>query len=226
MTYQILLAEDDAQIREVIEDYFSGREDGALRVTAAQDGREGLCLWKGGSYDLVMLDILMPGMDGFALCREIRRDSDVPLLFLTARGREEDVLHGYELGCDDYILKPFSLAALYAKTLALLRRAHGMTGERVLICGSIRMELKTMHVTAGGQSVTLAPKELAILQFLLEHQNWVVTRDMLLDRVWGADFLGCDRVVDTHIKKLRRALGSAGGQIRTVISMGYQLTSE
>lgn len=224
MAYRVLLVEDDAQIREIIEDYFSAKDEGMLQIVSAQDGQEGMFMAEHDSFDLVMLDIMLPGMDGFALCRRIRSRSDVPLLFLTARGREEDVLHGYALGCDDYIVKPFSLAALYAKAVALLRRAKGMTAESILVCGSIRMELKTMHVTADGQPVMLAPKELALLQFMLEHKNWVVSRDMLLDRIWGMDFFGSDRVVDTHIKKLRRALGSAGKQIRTVVGLGYKLT--
>lgn len=224
MTYNILLVEDDAQIREIIEDYFTGKDGGALQILSAADGEEGSLLAARGGFDLVMLDIMLPGRDGFSICREIRRDSDVPLLFLTARSREEDVLHGYALGCDDYIVKPFSPAELYAKAFALLRRASGTVTSQALVCGMIRLELRTMTVTADGQPVTLAPKELALLQFLMEHKNWVVTREMLLDRIWGMDFFGSDRVVDTHIKKLRRALGSAGRQIHTVVCKGYRLT--
>ena len=224
MTYRILLVEDDAQIREIIEDCFSAGGEGMLTLVTAGDGRTGAVLAARSEFDLVMLDIMLPGTDGFTLCREIRRHSDVPVLFLTARSREEDVLHGYALGCDDYIVKPFSPAALRAKVLALLRRSKGTVTGQVLVCGAIRLELRTMSVTVGDRPVMLPPKEMALLQFLMEHKNWVVTREMLLDRIWGMDFLGSDRVVDTHIKKLRRALGSAGGQIRTVVSMGYKLT--
>ena len=222
MTYRVLLVEDDSQILEIIEDCFAAK--GGMEIVSAQDGHEGAMLAERGGFDLVILDIMLPGRDGFSLCRDIRSRSDVPILFLTARSREEDLLHGYALGCDDYIVKPFSPAALYAKALALLRRSKGLVQEQTLVCGSIRLELRTLQVTADGQLVTLAPKELALLQFLMEHKNWVVTRDMLLDRIWGMDYFGSDRVVDTHIKKLRRALGKSGKQIKTVVSKGYKLT--
>ena len=224
MLSEILLAEDDAQIREVIEDYFSDKGEGLLHLTTAENGSQALSLIKENEYDLLMLDVMMPDIDGFSLCREIRAGSDVPILFLTARAREEDVLYGYSLGCDDYIIKPFSLAALLAKVQALLKRANGTVCTQSLTCGAVCMDLKTLAVTANGSPVTLAPKEFELLRYLLEHKNWVLSRDQLLDRVWGQDYFGSDRVVDNHIKKLRRALGDAGKQIRTVITKGYQLT--
>ncbi len=224
MAYRILLVEDDRQIREVIEDYFSAAGEGNYEVISAADGDEGLSLIKSEEYDLVMLDIMLPGIDGFSLCREIRRNSIVPVLFLTARAREEDVLYGYELGCDDYIIKPFSPAELFAKVKAVLKRANGTVIEKELVCGQIRINLITLQVTAAGKSVELAPKEFALLKYLTEHKNWVISRDTLLDRIWGADYFGSDRVVDNHIKKLRKALGEAGGQVKTVITKGYKLT--
>ena len=223
MTYRILLVEDDEQICETICDYFSAKSEGICTVDTVHDGMEGLDAARSGGYDLILLDIMLPGMDGFSVCRSLRAGSDVPLLFLTARAREEDVLYGYTLGCDDYIIKPFSLAALYAKTLALLKRAKGTVLRRELVCGSITLDPFTLAVTADGKPVSLAAKEFALLQFLMEHREWVVSREQLLDRIWGSDFFGSDRVVDTHIKKLRKALGSAGKQIHTVISKGYQL---
>ncbi len=226
MTYRLLLVEDEPQICEMICDYFSAQSEGVCAIDTAQNGSEGLEAALSGGYDLILLDVMLPGLDGFSVCRSIRAKSDVPLLFLTARAREEDVLYGYTLGCDDYVIKPFSLAALYAKTLALLRRAKGTVVHRELVCGSITLDPLTLSVTADGSPVTLAAKEFALLQYLMEHQNWVVSRDQLLDRIWGSDFFGSDRVVDTHIKKLRKALGSAGKQIRTVISRGYQLTDK
>lgn len=224
MISEILLAEDDIQIREIIADYFSEKGAGMLRLTIAADGAEALGLIRENRYDLLMLDVMMPNIDGFSLCREIRAHSDVPILFLTARAREEDVLYGYSLGCDDYIIKPFSLAALLAKVQALLKRAKGTVCAQSLICGAITMDLLTMDVTANGSPVTLAPKEYELLRFLLEHKGWVLSRDQLLSRVWGTDWFGSDRVVDNHIKKLRHALGAAGKQIKTVITKGYQLT--
>lgn len=224
MISEILLAEDDAQIREVIEDYFSDKSEGQIHLTTAENGSQALALIRQNEYDLLMLDVMMPDIDGFSLCREIRAGSDVPILFLTARAREEDVLYGYSLGCDDYIIKPFSLAALLAKVQALLKRANGTVCTQSLVCGAVCMDLKTLAVTANGRHVTLAPKEFELLRYLLEHKGWVLSRDQLLDRVWGQDYFGSDRVVDNHIKKLRHALGDAGKQIRTVITKGYQIT--
>ncbi|MBQ8410620.1 MAG: response regulator transcription factor [Ruminiclostridium sp.] len=224
MTYRILLVEDDRQIREVIEDYFSAKSEGEINIVTAEDGDKGLSLINGEEFDLIMLDIMLPGIDGFSLCREIRSKSIVPVLFLTARGREEDILYGYELGCDDYIVKPFSPAELFAKVNALLKRAKGMVIEKELVCGDIRMNLITLQVTAKGKPTELAPKEFALLKYLMEHKNWVIDRDTLLNKIWGIDYFGSDRVVDNHIKKLRKALGDAGGQIKTVITKGYKLT--
>lgn len=226
MTYRLLLVEDDAQITETIVDFFSAQSEGICTIETAADGTEGLHMALSGGFDLILLDVMLPGLDGFSICRSIRAASDVPLLFLTARAREEDVLYGYTLGCDDYIIKPFSLAALYAKTLALLKHAKGTVLSRTLTCGAITLDPLTLSVTASGQPVTLPAKEFALLQYLMEHKEWVVSRDQLLDRIWGSDFFGSDRVVDTHIKKLRKALGAAGKQIRTVISRGYQLTEK
>ena len=223
MTYRILLVEDNVQICRMIADYFSAQPDNICHLDTVQNGADGLDAARSGEYDLILLDVMLPDLDGFSICRSIRAVSDIPLLFLTARAREEDVLYGYTLGCDDYVVKPFSLATLYAKVLALLKRAKGTILRSDLVCGGITLNPLTLAVTANGQPVILAAKEFALLQYLMEHKDWVVTRGQLLDRIWGSDFFGSDRVVDTHIKKLRKALGSAGQQIRTVISRGYQL---
>lgn len=223
MAYRILLVEDDSSIREVISDYFSGKDEDTALIMAA-DGGEGLELIGSGEFDLIMLDVMLPNIDGFSLCREIRSKSDVPVLFLTARAREEDVLYGYELGCDDYIVKPFSLAELYAKVQALLKRSKGMVLKKELVCGRIRLDPITLTVISDGREVELAPKEFAILKYLMEHKNWAVDRDTLLSRIWGYDYFGGDRTVDNHIKKLRKSLGSAGDQIKTVIKKGYKIT--
>ncbi len=224
LAYKVLLVEDDHSIREVIEDYFSAKSDGGIELVLAVDGNEGLSEISEGEFDLIMLDVMLPNIDGFSLCREIRRKSEVPVLFLTARAREEDILYGYELGCDDYIVKPFSLAELYAKTNVLLKRAKGMVIKRELVCGDICMDLITLRVTSDGKEVELAPKEFALLRYLMEHKNWVIDRDTLLNKVWGYDYFGGDRVVDNHIKKLRKALGNAGAQVKTVIKRGYKIT--
>ncbi len=223
MEYNILLVEDDKYIREIIEDYFSEKKDPAFIVHSAKDGDEGMEMIYEQEFDLVLLDIMLPGVDGFTICREIRRKSICPIIFLTARGREEDILYGYQLGCDDYIVKPFSLAELLAKVNAILKRAKGMVGVDALTCGSISLNPATFQVQADGVSVELPPKEFMILKYLMENQNRVVEREALLTRMWGYDFEGNERVVDNHVKKLRKALGSAGGQIKTVITKGYKL---
>ena len=220
MIPEILLAEDDEQIREAMTDFFLDKGEGILHLTTAADGAEALERMREQHFDLLILDVMMPNIDGFTLCRA---QSDVLILFLTARAREEDVLYGYSLGCDDYIIKPFSLAALFAKGQTMLRRVKGTVCNNTLECGAIRMNLLTMTVTADGCPVVLAPKEYELLRCLLENKGKVLTRNQLLDRVWGTDYFGADRVVDNHIKKLRQALGNAGKQVRTVITKGYQL---
>ncbi|MBE5942504.1 MAG: response regulator transcription factor [Lachnospiraceae bacterium] len=223
MEYNILLVEDDKYIREIIEDYFSEQNDPVFIVHSAKDGDEGMEMIYEKEFDLVLLDIMLPGVDGFTICREIRRKSICPIIFLTARGREEDILYGYQLGCDDYIVKPFSLAELLAKVNAILKRAKGMVGVDALTCGSISLNPATFQVQADGVNVELPPKEFMILKYLMERKNRVVEREVLLTRMWGYDFEGNERVVDNHVKKLRKALGSAGGQIKTVITKGYKL---
>ena len=221
----ILMIEDDLQICEVTKKYFTNK---GAAVTTVTDGKAALeiCGENLDAYSLVLLDIMLPGADGFTICRSIRRNSNIPVIFITARGLEEDILRGYELGCDDYIVKPFLLSALYSKCEALVRRAGNAEKSTVLTCGGISLDTRTLRCFADGNEVELPPKEFAILRYLLEHENWAVSRDTLLDRIWGYDYFGSDRVVDNHIKKLRKALGGAGSQIKTLVGRGYKLTKE
>lgn len=224
---RILLVEDDVQIREVIADYFLAKGAGSIVLDCAKDGIEGEILTKQRDYDLVLLDIMLPGMDGFSLCRSIRRQATVPIIFLTARGQEEDRLYGYSLGCDDYVVKPFSIAELFAKTQALLKRSRGMLNTNILRAADIELNPATFQVMVktGDESrtVELPPKEYALLKYFMENKGIVLSRDMLLNRVWGYDYMGNDRIVDNHVKKLRKALGTAGTQIKTVVTQGYRL---
>lgn len=223
MPYTILLAEDEPAMREVVADYFTEKSGGAIAVETAADGDTALALIEQRPFDLLLLDVMLPGTDGFALCRAARQQGDVPILFVTAREDEQDKLHGYGLGADDYVVKPFSLAVLYAKAQALLRRAHGLGQDDVLRAGALELDPARGTVMAGGQPVALPPKEFALLRALMERKNRVLTRDELLNRAWGWDFDGTDRVVDSHIKKLRRALGTHAGCIKTVAKQGYKL---
>ncbi len=221
MQHRILLAEDEEKLREVLCDYF--RSKGEIPVEAA-DGEQALALAEEGEFDAVLLDIMMPGLDGFSVCRALRRDQDVPIIFLTALSDEEDKLLGYELGADDYVTKPFTMSVLYAKTMALIRRSRGTmrSGDR-LEAGGIALELSARKVYAGGREIALTPKEFALLRCLMVNRNLVMSREQLLVKCWGYDYEGEARAVDTHIKRLREKLGEAAGCIKTVIKAGYKL---
>ena len=223
MKATILLAEDERDMREVLCDYFTAKSGGELTMISAPDGNTALHLIETQPFDLLLLDIMLPGTDGFALCRAARKQGDAPVLFVTAREDEQDKLHGYGLGADDYVVKPFSLAVLYAKAQALLRRSRGMTAAEVLRAGALELDPARGTVTADGQRIDLPPKEFALLRALMERKNRVLTRDELLNLAWGWDFDGTDRVIDGHIKKLRRALGPHADCIKTVVKRGYKL---
>lgn len=223
MAFKLLLVEDDPEMREIISDYFTEKSSGAFIIKSAKTGEEGQQKYAEDEYDLVLLDVMLPEVDGFTICRELRKTSDVPIIFITARHSEEDRLHGYGLGCDDYVIKPFSLAELYAKVTALLKRAKGMIRAEVMVVGSIKLDPYRCIVMVNEDEVELAPIEFAILKILIENPGQVMSRDIFLTRIWGYDFDGNDRVVDNHIKKLRQALGDASSQIKTVFKKGYKL---
>lgn len=226
MVFKLLLAEDDEEIREIIIDYFTEKSGGTLSINTAETGIEGQLKCMDNEYDLVLLDVMLPEVDGFTICRELRKKSDVPIIFITARHNESDRLHGYKLGCDDYVTKPFSLAELYAKVNALLKRSKGMVRREIMIAGKIKIDPYSYTTYVNDEEIILAPIEFAILKILVESQGTVVSRDSLIIRIWGYDFDGNDRVVDNHVKKLRKALGSASTQIKTVFKKGYKLEVE
>ena len=223
MAFKLLLVEDDPEMREIISDFFTEKSGGAFIISMAKTGEEGQQKYAEDEYDLVLLDVMLPEVDGFTICRELRKTSDVPIIFITARHSEEDRLHGYRLGCDDYVIKPFSLAELYAKVTALLKRAKGMVRTEVMMVGSIKLDPYRCIAMVNEDEVELAPIEFAILKILIENPGQVMSRDIFLTRIWGYDFDGNDRVVDNHIKKLRQALGDASSQIKTVFKKGYKL---
>ena len=218
----ILIVEDEPRMGAILQDYFSAH---GVDSDLAPDGDAALERFAQRDYDAVLLDVMMPGLDGYGVCRAIRRESGLPILFLTALGGEEQALHGYALGADDYITKPFSLALLYAKTTALIRRSRG-TEDGALVCGAIRLQPGPMLCTVCNTAVKLSPREYDLLLCLLRNRGKVLSREQLLARVWGWDFEGEDRAVDVQVKNLRAALGSAGKQIKTVFKAGYKLESE
>ena len=221
MNCKILIVEDEPKLREVLCDYF--RSKGEL-PEEAEDGLGALELLEEETFDAVLLDIMMPGLNGLNVCRAVRRDSDVPIIFLTALSDEEDKLLGYELGADDYVTKPFTLSVLYAKTMALIKRSRGsvLRGDR-LEAGGLALELSSQRVFAGGKEIALTPKEYALLRCLMQNKNMVMSREQLLVKCWGYDYEGESRAVDTHIKRLREKLGDWAGCIKTVIKAGYRL---
>lgn len=216
----ILIVEDEPRLRDIVRDYFSAH---GVDCDLARDGNEALDLLRDHDYDAILLDILMPNLDGFGVCRAVREKSAVPILFLTALGGEEDMLRGYALGCDDYVTKPFSLAVLLAKTRALIRRSRGIGQEETLTCGAISLNPHSRLCSVEGTEVKLSPREYDLLLCLMRNRGQVLTRTQLLDKVWGLDFEGDDRAVDVRIRSLRSALGSAGKQIKTVFKAGYRL---
>ena len=219
--YRVLLVEDDSQIRQVIGDYFGRRDKIALDF--AEDGNIGLSKFLNGSYDLIVLDIMMPGLDGFELCKLIRKKSDIPIVFLTGKVREEDALYGYEIGADDYIVKPFSIAVLYSKLVAMLERNTPETESRKIIeSGKITVDPVKFEVTVAGETVDLPPKEYQILKYMMQHPGAAITRKLLLAVAWGDDMYITERVIDNRVKNLRHKLGKEGARIKTLIGVGYR----
>ncbi len=218
MELRLLIVEDDRLISEAADDYFTSK---GWDVETAEDGIQALERVKIKSFHLILLDVMMPGMDGFAVCREIRRDCDVPIIFITARVLEEDKLNGYALGADDYVTKPFSLPVLYAKAMALTGRIQGINAY--VEAGNLKIDVRSHSVQNGGKLLSLPPKEYEMLLFFLQNPGRIFSREQLLIRFWGYDFDGNERVVDNHIKKLRKAIGSCGCTIQTMRKFGYRL---
>lgn len=221
METRILIAEDEPRLREVICDYFASK---GVCPVEAQHGAKALELAQQEQFDAILLDIMMPELDGRSVCRALRRTQDVPIVFLTALSDEEDTLLGYEAGADDYVTKPFTLSVLYAKTMALIRRSRGSVrhGDCLELDG-LALSLSAQKVHLEGDELLLTPKEYALLLCLMRHRGQVLSREQLLYHGWGYDYQGDDRAVDTHIRRLREKLGPWASHIRTVIKAGYRL---
>lgn len=219
---KILIVDDEERIRCMIKEYII-LED--YEVDEASDGIEAIKLFKENKYSLIILDIMMPKIDGWSVCREIRKSSSVPIIMLSARGEEYDKLFGFELGVDDYLVKPFSLKELLARMKAIIRRSNqkedNKSKEKIKIEG-IEIDFNSRNVYIDGNYVSLTPKEYELLSFFVNNQNMVFSRDMILNSVWGYDFSGDDRTVDSHIKMLRERLGIYRKFIVTVWGTGYK----
>lgn len=221
MEQKLLIVEDDCLMAEAAADYFTSK---GWRVTTEENGVQALERLRREHFHLILLDVMLPEMDGFSLCKKIRQTSDVPIIFITARVMEEDKLNGYSLGADDYVTKPFSLPVLYAKAMALTGRVQKQSS--FLEAGGIKVEPGSHKVWIWGTLLSLPPKEYDMLVFFLENPGRLFSREQLLIRFWGYDFDGNERVVDNHIKKLRKAIGSCGCVIKTVPKSGYRLEVE
>lgn len=217
---RILLVEDEDKLRKTIQDYL---EMNGYLTESARNGAEALELFGAGESEwpqLVLLDVMLPFVDGFEVLERIREKSDVPVIILTARCGEEDQLRGFSLGADDYLVKPFLLSVLKAHIEALLRRAGG--GSRRNTYGAVSVDRKGHKVFLDGELLILTPREYEVLNFLMTNEKIVLSRDRLLDEIWGIDYNGTDRSVDTIIKQLRLKLGKAGRYIDTIYGTGYR----
>ncbi len=223
--YKLLIVDDEPKIREVIREYaeFNGYE-----VAEAEDGMSALGLCKLNKYDLIILDIMMPKLDGFSACKEIKKIQDVPIIMLSARGEEYDKLFGFELGIDDYVVKPFSPKELMARVNVVLERRNNSKKEeaRDINFGGLSINMAARTVSVDGERVELTPKEYELLFYLIKNKNIALSRDKLLSDIWGYDFFGDDRTIDTHIKNLRNNLGPYRDYIVTLRGVGYKFEYE
>jgi two-component system response regulator ResD len=215
---KLLVVDDETKIREIIKKYaeFEGHE-----VTEASGGLEAINICRDKDFDIIILDIMMPDLDGFSVCREIRKKSSTPVIMLSARGEEYDKIHGFEVGVDDYVVKPFSPKELMLRVAAIIKRATKTESDIVKI-GDLCIDFTGRMVTIAGKSIDLTPKEYDLLFYLVKNRGIALTREKLISNVWGYDFFGDDRTLDTHIKLLRKNLGEYSSYIVTLRGVGYR----
>lgn len=218
--YRILMVDDEEKIRAIVKKYaeFEGNE-----VVEAADGMEAVELAKNLDFDIIILDIMMPELDGFSACKEIRKYKDTPVIMLSARGEEYDRIHGFELGIDDYVVKPFSPKELMMRVGAILKRRGGTQENKdVVKIGDLEVDFSGRRVTISGKPVEMTPKEYDLFFYMVRNRGIALTREKLITNVWGYDFYGDDRTLDTHIKLLRKSLGDYSKCIVTLRGVGYR----
>lgn len=217
---KILVVDDEIKIREIIKEYaeFEGYE-----VAQAEDGMQAVEMVKNQDFDIIIMDVMMPKLDGYSSCKEIRKIKQIPVIMLSARGEEYDKLFGFEIGVDDYVVKPFSTKELMARIRAVLNRASAsQRTEDVIRYEGLEINFTAREVKIDGEKVSMTPKEYDLLFYLVKNMNIALSREKLLEEVWGFDFYGDDRTVDTHIKMLRNSLGKYRNLIVTLRGMGYK----
>lgn len=221
MNERVLIVDDEERIRKLIGAYL--KRDG-FEVIEAENGMEALNLFRNNNIHLILLDVMMPIMDGWSVCREIRKTSNVPVIFLTAKGEDDDKLLGYELGTDYFVTKPFDIRVLIAQVKALLKRTYGSEkrNKKELNFDGLIIDEPSHEVTLDGVSINLSPKEYELLIYFAENNGIVLSREKILDYIWGMDFIGDLRTVDSHIKRLREKLGEKSYLISTVRGTGYK----
>ena len=219
---KMLIIEDEPDIQELLAAYL---RDAGYEIVIAGDGVEALAQFQQGAFDMILLDLMLPKIDGFGVCELIRRESSVPILMLTALDGEQDQLRGFQMEIDDYVTKPFSMSILLQKIRAILRRtAGGMENNRCLHYRDLTLDLDGMEAVLAGRSLDLTTREFELLQALISSPGRVFTREVLLAKLWGYDFFGDERVVDSHIKNLRHKMGT--DYIETVRGVGYRAAKE
>ncbi len=217
---KILVVDDESRMRKLVRDFLVHKE---FQVLEAADGEEAMELFfKTKDISLIILDVMMPRMDGWQVCREIRQYSKVPIIMLTAKADERDELLGYELGIDEYITKPFSPKILVARVEAVLRRTNQMVGEEAIQAGGIELDINAHMVKIDGTEVELSFKEFELLHYFVMNQGVALSREKILNNVWNYDYFGDARTIDTHVKKLRSKLKDKGEYIKTIWGMGYK----
>ncbi len=217
---KILVVDDESRMRKLIRDFL---EKGGYQILEAADGVEAMDIFYANKdIALILLDVMMPHMDGWQVCREIRTNAPTPIVMLTARGEERDELKGFELGVDEYIAKPFSPKILVARVNALLKRTKLMDTEQVVNAGGIMIDKAAHIVTIDGKTIDLSVKEFELLSYFVENQKMALSREKILNNVWNYDYFGDARTIDTHVKKLRNKLGEKGSYIKTIWGMGYK----
>ena len=221
---KVLVVDDESRMRKLVRDFLVKKE---FDVIEAEDGEKAIDIFfDNKDIALIILDVMMPRMDGWQVCREIRAYSKVPIIMLTARGDERGGLLGFGLGVDEYISKPFSPKILVARVEAILRRTSGLAAEDILRAGAIEVNKAAHEVLIDGKSVDLSFKEFELLTYFMENQGIALSREKILNSVWNYDYFGDARTIDTHVKKLRSKLGDKGDYIKTIWGMGYKFEVE